>query len=520
MTRPARLRLRTPAMTRRLTWAGFGILATLVGMAAGHLVAALTNPAASPVLAVGSTVIDLTPTPAKEWAIRTFGDNDKAVLVGSVMLGALMLAAGAGLLARRRLLLGAAALGVLVAAAGLMATLRPGAAVSDVVPAIAAGIAGVAALVLLVRLAGTESADRPSQDPEGTAPSRRGVLIAAGVLAAAAAAVAGAGQWISGRRTTPSSVTLPEPADPAPALPRDLRGTVPGISRLQTFNRDFYRVDTRLTLPVISLDDWTLTVDGDVESELTLAYDDLLEMPMIERDITLTCVSNDVGGPYVGGARWLGVPLSDLLDRVGVGSKADQIFSTDVDGMTISTPLEMALAQKDAMLAIGMNGQPLPEEHGFPARMVIPGLYGFISATKWISRMTLTTYDEKRAYWTERGWATAAPIKIASRIDTPQSFATIDRGDTFIGGVAWAQTRGIGKVEVKIDGGGWQEAELGPQVGVDYWRQWYLPWTATPGEHDLSVRATDLDGRVQTDAQAAPFPDGASGRQRIIVNVG
>jgi len=508
-------------MTRRLIWAGFGILATLVGMAAGHLVAASTNPAASPVLTVGSTVIDLTPTPMKEWAIRTFGDDDKAVLVGSVMLGALVLAGVAGLLARRRFLLGAGVLVVLVASAAVMALLRPGATALDVLPAIAAGVVGVTALSWLVRLARREHGDRGEQaDRAVTAPSRRGVLLAAGALTAAAAALAGAGQWITARRTTPAAVSLPQPADPAPALPGDLRGKIPGISRLQTPTSSFYRVDTRLTLPIVDLDDWRLTIDGDVESELTFTYEDLLKLPMIERDITLTCVSNDVGGPYVGGARWLGVPLSDLLDRAKVGSRADQIFSTDVDGMTISTPLEMAMAEKDAMLAIGMNGDPLPQEHGFPARMVIPGLYGFISATKWITRMTLTTYDEKKAYWTGRGWATDAPIKIASRIDTPQSFSTIEGGDTFIGGVAWAQTRGIGQVEVQVDGGAWQEAELGPEVGVDYWRQWYLPWTAEPGDHDLSVRATDLDGEVQTDAKAAPFPNGSSGRQRIIVTVG
>ena len=507
-------------MTRRLIWAGFGILATLVGMAAGHLVAAFTDPAASPVLTVGSTVIDLTPTPMKEWAIRTFGDDDKAVLVGSVMLGALVLAAVAGLLARRRFLLGAGVLVLLVASAAVMSLLRPGAAALDVLPAVVAGIVGVAALWLLARLARENGVRPTTAADDATAPSRRGVLLAAGALGVAAAALAGAGQWVTGRRTTPAGVSLPQPADPAPGLPTDLRGTVPGISRLQTPTSSFYRVDTRLTLPIVDLDDWTLTIDGDVENELTFTYADLLAMPMIERDITLTCVSNDVGGPYVGAARWLGVRLSDLLDQAGVGGGADQIFSTDVDGMTLSTPLEMALAQEDAMVAVGMNGEALPEEHGFPARMVIPGLYGFISATKWISRMTLTTYAEKTAYWTDRKWATDAPIKTASRIDTPQSFSTIDAGDTFIGGVAWAQTRGIGKVEVQVDGGAWQEAELGPDVGVDYWRQWYFPWTAEAGEHDLSVRATDLDGAVQTDAKAAPFPNGSSGRQRIIVTVG
>jgi DMSO/TMAO reductase YedYZ molybdopterin-dependent catalytic subunit len=270
---------------------------------------------------------------------------------------------------------------------------------------------------------------------------------------------------------------------------------------------------------VVSVDDWTLTIDGDVENELTFTFDELAAMPLIERDITLTCVSNDVGGPYVGGARWLGVRLTDLLERAGVGSGADQILSTDVDGMTISTPLDLATDGRDAMVAIGMNGQALPVEHGFPVRMVIPGLYGFISATKWLTRMTLTTYAEQDAYWTERGWAIDAPIKIASRIDTPRSFEEIDAGDTFIGGVAWAQTRGIGRVEVQVDGGEWQQARLGPSAGEDYWRQWYLPWTAEPGEHSVTVRAVDQDGEVQPPVKAMPFPNGASGLQRILVRV-
>ena len=269
----------------------------------------------------------------------------------------------------------------------------------------------------------------------------------------------------------------------------------------------------------MDVDSYTLTIDGDVDEELTFTFDELLAMPLIERDITLTCVSNDIGGPYVGGARWLGVRLTDLLDQAGVGSKADQIFSTDVDGFTISTPLDLATDGRDAMVAVGMNGEALPREHGFPVRLVIPGLYGFISATKWLTRLTLTTYAEQDAYWTERDWATDAPIKIASRIDTPKSFEEIKAGDTFVGGVAWAQHRGIAKVEVQVDGGPWQPAELGPSAGDDYWRQWYLPWNADSGEHDLSVRATTKDGEVQTPVKASPFPEGSSGLQRIIVRV-
>lgn len=518
-------------MKNRLLFAGFGILATIFGMAAGHLVASLLDPASSPVLAVGSTVIDLTPTPMKEWAIRQFGTADKAILVGSVLLGALVLAAVGGILARRRFTLGAGLLVLLVAVAGGTAMLRPTAGFLDLVPALATAVTGVLALALLVHLAGAPTGvtpldrglDRLDRRAVTTGahsgPSRRGVLIAAGVLTAAAAAMAGAGRWITALRTSPTDVDLPAATSPLAPLPQGLEGKVKGISPFQTPIKDFYRVDTRLSLPIISLDDYTLTIDGDVDEELTFTFDDLLAMDLVERDITLTCVSNDIGGPYVGAARWLGVPLKDLLERAGIGSRADQILSTDVDGMTISTPLAMAMDGRDALVAVGMNGEALPREHGFPVRMVVPGLYGFISACKWMTRMTLTTYDEAEAYWTERDWATDAPIKISSRIDTPKSFSEIDAGDTFIGGVAWAQTQGIGMVEVQVDGGAWEQAELGESAGDDYWRQWYLPWTARKGEHTVAVRATTKDGTQQSTVKAMPFPEGSSGLQKIIVRV-
>lgn len=502
-------------MRNRLLYAGFGVLATLAGMAAGHVVAALLNPDASPVLAVGSTVIDLTPTPMKEWAIAHFGSNDKTVLVGSVVLGAVVLAAIGGLLARRRFALGAGVLGLLVALAGAAALARPAAGVLDLLPALVTAAVGVGALWWLTR-----AAEAPVRAPgPGGGSSRRGVLIAAGALAVGAAVLGGAGQRIIGRRTNPADVTLPRPTDPAGPFPRGLEDKVRGISPFRTPPGDFYRVDTRLTLPIINLDGYELTIDGDVDQRQTFRYADLLAMDLMERDIALTCVSNDVGGPYVGGARWLGIPLKDLLDRAGVGSRADQILCTDVDGMTISVPLALALDGRDAMIAVGMDGAALPREHGFPVRMVVPGLYGFISACKWLTKMTLTTYDDATAYWTDRGWATNAPIKASSRIDTPQSFSTIKAGDTFVGGVAWAQHDGIAGVDVRVDGGAWQPARLGPSAGNDYWRQWYLPWQATSGEHQLSVRATTKSGHVQATAKAMPFPDGASGLQQIVVRV-
>lgn len=487
----------------------YGVQATLTGLGLAHLVAALTDADTSPVLAVGATVIDLTPTPMKEWAIRTFGSADKPILVGSVLAGVLALAAVAGLLARRRTRYGAGLLVVLVAVAAIAVVTRPEATVLDLGPSLVAAIGAVAALAWLAR----EQAGAPAQ-------GRRGVLIAAGVLSAAAVLGGFGGHLITRLRLRPEDVTLPDPADPAPALPRGLDEQVPGITPFRTDNDDFYRVDTRLDTPVVSSDDWTLTIDGDVDQKVTLTFDDLLAMPMIERDITLTCVSNSVGGEYVGGARWLGVRLTDVLELAGVGGRADQILSTDFDGMTISTPLALATDGRDAMICVGMNGEPLPREHGFPVRMVVPGLYGFISATKWLTRLTLTTYADQDAYWTERGWATDAPIKISARIDTPRALAELDSGDVVVGGVAWAQERGgIAKVQVQIDGGGWQDANLGPSGGDDYWRQWFYRWEAPRGSHRISARAVSGDGEPQTAARAEPFPDGASGLHEVIVDI-
>ncbi|CUR58306.1 Oxidoreductase, molybdopterin binding protein [metagenome] len=495
----------------------YGVLATIVGLAAAHLVAALTVPAASPVLAVGSTVIDLTPTPLKEWAIRQFGTADKLVLVGSVTVVVLVLAAVAGIVAARRPTVGLLVVVGLAVVAGALAVLRPSAGPLDLVPALVAAVVASASLTWLHR-----ADDRSTQGPPPAdgGPTRRGVLVASGGLAAAAVTMGACGRWVTSYRLRGTDVALPAAGDPAPAFPRGLEETYDGITPLRTPSGDFYRVDTRLTLPAVDAESWTLTIDGDVEQEITLTFDDLAAMRTIERDITLTCVSNEVGGPYVGGARWLGVPLADVLARAGIeGTSADQILSTDVDGMTISTPLDVALDGRDAMLAIGMNGGPLPREHGFPVRMVVPGLYGFVSACKWISRMTLTTYDAQQAYWTERDWVVDAPIKISSRIDTPKPLSESAAGKVVIGGIAWAQHVGIEKVEVRIDGEAWQPAQLGPQVNDDYWRQWFLEWEAEPGQHFISCRATNKDGEVQTPARMRPFPEGSTGLQEISVTI-
>lgn len=535
----------TSLRSGRPTWAAFGLLSTLLGTAAGHLVASLRDVDTSPVLAVGSTVIDATPTPMKEWAIRTFGSADKTILVGSVLAGVLVLAAVAGLLARKRLALGLGLEAVLVVVAAAAVLTRPGAAAGDVVPSVATLAVGLGALALLARLDGSTAAEPAAARPHpmadatpgahaasaaaspaaesstSSSPSRRGVLVAGGVMALAAAALAGTGRLITKLRTRPEDVTLPAAADPAGPFPQGLENRVEGITPLRVANADFYRVDTRLDTPVIDLDSWTLTIDGDVDQEVTLTFDDLLGMELIERDITLTCVSNSVGGEFVGGARWLGVRLTDVLDLAGIdGTGANQILATDFDGMTISTPLDLATDGRDAMIAIGMNGEALPREHGFPARVVIPGLYGFISATKWVTRLTLTTYAEQTAYWTDRGWATDAPIKISTRIDTPSALEQLDAGEVVVGGVAWAQQRGgVAKVQVQIDGGPWEDAEMGPDVSNDYWRQWAYRWDAKPGPHAVAARAISGDGETQTAVRMNPFPEGASGIQSLQVTV-
>ncbi len=540
-----------PGMPSLRLSALLGIVATLVGTAVGHLTAALLRPDSSPVLAVASGVVDRTPVGMKEWAIRTFdtdgfgvgpvdfpaGNYDKVVLIGSVLIGVLVLAAVAGILTRRNFGLGAALLVVLVAVAATAVLTRPTVGALDVVPSVLTALAGVGALWWLYRaarglpldprarstaeVAKTEAAGATEGDEaggshpaDGPRPSRRGVLVVAAVLTASAAVLGGAGRWIGGLRAKPEDITLPDPAagGARPPLPAGLEERVPGITPLQVSNGDFYRVDTRLDVPVVASDGWTLTVDGDVENELEITFDELLEMPMVERDITLTCVSNSVGGQYVGGARWLGVPLKDILDRAGIGDTADQMLATDFDGMTISTPLDLLRDGREAMLCVGMNGEALPREHGFPVRVVVAGLYGFISATKWVTKLTFTTYAEQEAYWTERNWDTRAPIKPSARIDTPRALSTVDAGTVTLGGVAWAQDDGgAATVQVQVDGGQWTDAQLGPDLGDTYWRQWYLETDLEAGQHTVSARVVDGRGEVQTDVKAASFPGGSSG---------
>ena len=520
-----------------------GVLAAAAGMAVGHLVAAFVNPAASPVLAVGSTVIDATPTPVKEWAVQNFGTADKPILLGSVALVTAVAAAAIGWVSRTKPSLANILVVGLAMLAGLAAWFRPASAPFDIIPALVTAAVGAATLTglrALIPNLPTPGAVTASRDTDGSGhagtqespldhtayakgsagtPARRGFLIGAAGVTVGAAALGALGQKLAAPATLPSSVALPTPQNTLQALPTGIEGKVKGISAFSTPIKDFYRVDTALVIPRIDVDNWVLEIDGKVDNKLSITFAELLKMPMIEKDITLNCVSNEVGGPYISSTRWLGVRVRDLLERAGIQDGVDQILSESTDGMTISTPIQALTDDRDALIAVAMNGEPLPSRHGFPARMVTPGLYGFVGATKWLTKLTATTYAADQAYWTKRDWLIDGTVKTQARIDTPAGLATYKPGKVAIGGVAWAQRRGIKEVEVRVDDGPWQKATLGPDGGTDYWRQWFWVWDATSGRHDLTVRATDGTGEVQTEKRADPFPGGASGWHSIVVLV-
>jgi DMSO/TMAO reductase YedYZ molybdopterin-dependent catalytic subunit len=340
--------------------------------------------------------------------------------------------------------------------------------------------------------------------------------------AVVAAASYGAGDILLRRFSAAGSraqVRLPAPARAARPAPGGAELKIPGLSSFYTPNASFYRVDTDLVLPQVSPADWKLTIGGMVEREIEFSFADLLGQPLTEADITLVCVSDEVGGPYAGNARWLGASLPALLRRAGIKRGADQVVSTSTDGMTISTPVAAIMDGRNALLAVGMNGQPLPIAHGFPARMVVPGLYGYVSATKWVTHLEVTSYAAKKAYWTQRGYAAQAPIKTESRIDVPRPLAQVAAGRVPVAGVAWAPHRGIEAVEVSVDDGPWHQARLAAADGIDTWRQWVWAWDADPGLHTLQARATDGTGATQPSGRAQPFPNGASGWDSTVVTV-
>jgi DMSO/TMAO reductase YedYZ molybdopterin-dependent catalytic subunit len=525
-----KMKLSGSAARRALMGAVSGLLAAAAALGVAQLVAGVTGPLGSPVTAVGEVAINLTPVPVKDFVIAHVGSHDKQVLVAGILIVLAAFAALMGMLALRRIgygLAGLAIFGVLGAAAAIT---RPNGTPLDIVPTLAGVAVAAIALTGLSRTAG----DRPGRgtaaagEPQPAVPSpprrpdRRRFLVLAAGTAAVAAAGGLAGQALAGRFSVErlrAAVRLPAPARPVPAVPAGTQLAVAGITPFFTSNASFYRVDTELILPQIPPDQWTLRVHGMVDRPVELSFGGLLRRPLTEADITLACVSNQVGGPLAGNARWLGASLAALLREVGVQAGADQILSTSNDGWTAGTPTEAVMSDPDALLAVGMNGQPLPVAHGFPARMIVPGLFGYASATKWVTDLELTTFAAQRSYWVQRGYSVIGPIKTMSRIDVPRPFQQVRAGRTAVAGVAWAPHRGIGRVQVQADGGPWHDARLAAADGIDTWRQWVWYWDASPGLHQIQVRATDGTGATQPAARTGIFPNGATGWDSAAVTV-
>lgn len=530
-----------------------GVASAGAALGSAEPVAALIGRSSSPVVAVGLAVIDLVPRPVKDFGIETFGQHDKIALLTGVFLLLALFAVVCGVASLRHRLVGAAGVGLFGVVGVLAAVTRPGAGAFAWLPSLVGAAVGVAVLLFLTSRkavaapsppaappavpetsaepglraeAGDADAMRaqtPTRAPLGS--SRRSFLLLSGAVVVVAAGLGATGRYLGSLRDVAKErlrIVLPAAADPAPPLPAGVDLELPDLTPFLTPEKDFYRVDTALALPQLSTDDYRLKIHGRVRKPLTLTYQDLLDRELVERVITLSCVSNEVGGTLAGTARWLGVPLKALLDEVEPEAGADQIVTRSVDGWTCGTPTSVVRDGRDALIVVGMNGKPLPVERGYPVRMLVPGLYGYVSATKWLVDLELTSFADFDPYWVARGWKPQGPIKTFSRIDTPRPLSTSKAGPIAVAGVAWAQHRGIERVEVRVDGGEWNVATLATVPSVDTWRQWRWDWDATkagPGQHTLEVRATDRTGATQPEQRAKPFPDGATGWHSVVVTV-
>ncbi len=540
-----------------------GLVASGFSLALTELIAGLYLSAPSMVVTIGQRFIDITPAALKDWAIAVFGTNDKAALIGGIVVVTILIGGLLGVVSQDRLLWASAgfvAFGALGFVLGLTDPLATTGA--TFMAAASAPISGIAVLSYLRYLLQQPDSASDADLPERFAESRRAFVTASGAAVALSLGQVVVGRLSAGRTqeavaardqvtlptvgtspsTTTSATTTPntvattsaaqeqaaassttttsepvastmaeEPVVRAVADPTSAQiAPVEGVSELVTPNDSFYRIDTALTIPRVQLDTWQLRFTGLVDAPFSLTYDELLALPMVERFITICCVSNQVGGELIGNAKWLGVPLKDLLERAGVQPEGTQLIGRSVDGFTVGFPTSAAFDGREALLAVGMNGEPLPLKHGFPARLVVSGLYGFVSATKWLSEIEFARWEDFNAYWIPRGWSKEAPIKTHSRIDTPRP-GEIAAGPQAIAGVAWSQNRGIDRVEIQVNEEPWMEATLPEELSIDTWRQWYVEYDFAPGPYAIAVRATDRTGYTQTSEIVSPRPDGATG---------
>lgn len=499
--------------------AGAGAAALALGVS--EFAAGLFSGLPSLIQGLGNWVIDIVPKQIKDWAISLFGTNDKLALLIGIAITTILIGFVVGVLSRNRFGIAVAVFVGFGVVAALTASRDPAVSLGiAIIPGGLAAITGLATLQWLYGLSADQVASQVEVDGADPLPiegvSRRKFVLGLGAVLGAAALSASFGRSLieKSRRAIAGreEVVLPTPAE---ALPEPSAATelgVEGLTQAVTSNEDFYRIDTAFSVPAVDIQDWTLKVTGQVDRPLEISYFDLLDMEMVERHVTLSCVSNQVGGSLVGNAKWLGVPLSDVLDRALVHADAEQLVARSVDDFTVGFPVEAVYDGREALIAIGMNDEPLPIEHGFPARLVVAGLYGYVSATKWLSELNLTGWEEFDAYWIPRGWAKEAPIKTQSRIDTPRASDQVTAGTVAVAGVAWAPPRGISGVEVQLgDGAEWVEAELSESLSENSWIQWQTTWEATPGLHRITVRATDGNGDTQTSEVVTPAPNGATG---------
>jgi DMSO/TMAO reductase YedYZ molybdopterin-dependent catalytic subunit len=440
-----------------------------------------------------------------EELVSLFGRWDKPLLLGGVVAVLLILSAVAGVVSGRGRFRGQLVFVAMAAAAAAAVLTRPQTPVSSVLPVVAGGLTWLAVLPFLV-------APVVDRRDEAAGLSRRTFLRRAGIVGLGALVV-GVGSRFLGRQRRiveagRSRLALPVTPGVVPAG-ADLE--LPDLEPWQTPAEDFYRIDTAVVVPAVEAAAWRLRIHGLVERELELSYQDLLDRGLTEAWVTLCCVSNPVGGELVGNAWWSGVRVADLLAEAGPLPEADAVLQTSEDGWTCGTPLGVLTDDRDALLAVAMNGAPLPLEHGFPVRMVVPGLYGYVSATKWLVDLKVSRFDDFEAFWTGKGWSEEGPVRTQSRIDVPRANHRVMSGTVDVAGVAWAQHTGIEGVEVRLDGGPWTPVQLGRVPSTDTWVQWSGTVEATPGVHTLAVRATDRSGYVQTGVKRAVAPDGATG---------
>lgn len=504
-------------LRRMLPPAAAGVVAVAMGLGLGALVATVLAPEANPVYVVGSLLVDLSPGFAKKAAIDLFGSFNKSALL--IAIGALLVVASAvaGVLNHRRPPLGLVLIGAGTMLGIVAALTRSGASALAAVPALVTGLAAILVLpALLRRVPGPRDAAPADEGPGRRAFLRwsMGTLAVGGLAAVGGFALGARDRTVAAAR---KALRLPAPASAAPPLPAGADFGIRGLAPIVTSNGGFYRIDTALQIPQIDPENWRLEIVGMVERRVTLTWRELLALPLEEHWATLMCVSNEVGGDLIGNAKWLGYPIRKLLSRAGPSSKADMVLSTSIDGFTAGTPLtSLTDPGRAAILAIGMNGEPLPAQHGFPVRMVVPGLYGYVSATKWVTKLEVTRYDRAQAFWTRQGWGAKGPVKLQSRIDTVRS---VGGGDYVIAGMAWQQHVGVSAVQVRVDEGAWQDARLSAPISADTWVQWKLAWRPTPGRHSVAVRATSADGRVQTAKRVGVLPNGATGYHTVTVTV-